>query len=288
MKVAFLGLGTMGYLMAGRLAGAGVELTAYNRSGATARNWAQAHGRPVADTPALAARGACVVIACLSNDAAVRSVTQGKEGAFAAMEPGAIFLDHSTGSATLARELADDASRRGIHFLDAPVSGGKPGAAKGALTVMVGGEEAALESARGTMAHYASSIFHVGPAGAGQVAKMANQVCIGGILQSLAEAMALARCAGLDPRRVLEVLQTGSARSWQMEQRGPLMVEGRYDFGFSARLLGKDLEIGLDEASRSQLELPVTSVTASALRELVEAGFGDADVSALDRRYRSR
>lgn len=202
------------------------------------------------------------------------------------MKPGAVFVDHSTGSASLALELAAEAARRRLNFLDSPVTGGKPGAAKGTLTTMVGGDAVALEAARGTIALYASSIFHVGPSGTGQITKMANQICIGGILESLAEALALAERAGLDQTRVLDVLQSGSARSWQMEQRGPLMVAGRYDFGFSVRWLAKDLSIGLAQARQHGLDLPATDVAASALQSLLDAGFGSDDVSALVRKYR--
>lgn len=286
MNVAFLGLGTMGYLMAGRVAAAGLDVTVFNRTESTAARWSQEHGRPWAATPAQAVQGASVVLACLSDDQAVRDVTVGERGAFAAMKPGAVFVDHSTGSASLALELAAEAARRRLNFLDSPVTGGKPGAAKGTLTTMVGGDAVALEAARGTIALYASSIFHVGPSGTGQITKMANQICIGGILESLAEALALAERAGLDQTRVLDVLQSGSARSWQMEQRGPLMVAGRYDFGFSVRWLAKDLSIGLAQARQHGLDLPATDVAASALQSLLDAGFGSDDVSALVRKYR--
>lgn len=286
MKVAFLGLGTMGYLMAARLAAAGVEVTVFNRTASTAARWCQEYGGRHASTPAQAVAGASRVLACVSDDQAVRDLVQGDQGAFAGMPRGAIFIDHSTGSATLARQLAAQAQALGLGFLDAPVTGGKPGAAKGTLTTMVGGDAATLESVRDTLAHYASNIFHVGPSGAGQITKIANQICIGGILESLAEALGLAQHSGLDPARVLEVLQSGSARSWQMEQRGALMVAGRYDFGFSVRWLAKDLGIGLDQAQASALQLPATQVAAKALQTLIEAGFGAEDVAALARQYR--
>jgi 3-hydroxyisobutyrate dehydrogenase-like beta-hydroxyacid dehydrogenase len=286
MTVAFLGLGTMGYLMAGRLAGAGVDVQVYNRSTSKAAQWSQEHGRPPSATPAAASEGASVVISCLSDDEAVRSVTVGKDGAFAVMKPGAVFVDHSTGSADLARELAAAASLTGFHFLDAPVTGGKPGAAKGTLTSMVGGEAAALEIARPFIAHYAKTVFHIGPSGAGQIAKMANQICIGGILQSLAEALALVEHAGLESSKVLEVLLTGSARSWQMENRGPKMVAAEYDFGFSVEWLAKDLGICLAQAGGSALQLPVTDAAQRALRTLVERGFKHEDVAAFMRVYR--
>ena len=286
MTVAFLGLGTMGYLMAGRLAAAGVDVKVYNRSESKADQWSQEHGRPAAATPAAAAEGAEIVISCLSDDEAVRSVTIGKDGAFSSLKSGAVFVDHSTASADLARELAVTAIRGGFHFLDAPVTGGKPGAAKGTLTSMVGGDAAALDIARPFIAHYAKTIFHIGPSGAGQIAKMANQICIGGILQSLAEALALVEHAGLDSGKVLEVLLTGSARSWQMENRGPKMVAAEYDFGFSVEWLAKDLGLCLTQARGSGLELPATDLATSTLRTLIERGFKHEDVAAMMRMYR--
>lgn len=286
MTVAFLGLGTMGYLMAGRLAGAGVDVKVYNRSASKAAQWSQEHDRPASVTPADAVKGASLVIACLSDDEAVKSVTVGVDGAFPAMAPGAVFVDHSTGSADLARKLAATASRGGFHFLDAPVTGGKPGAAKGTLTSMVGGDPAALDIARPFIAHYVKTVFHIGPSGAGQIAKMANQVCIGGILQSLAEALALVEHAGLESSKVLEVLLTGSARSWQMENRGAKMVAAEYDFGFSVEWLAKDLGICLAQAKESALQLPATNVAEGTLRTLVERGFKHEDVAAVMRVYR--
>lgn len=286
MTVAFLGLGTMGYLMAGRLAGAGVDVKVYNRSASTAARWREEHGRPTSTTPAAAAAGASVVISCLSDDDAVRSVTVGKDGAFSAMKPGAVFMDHSTGSADLARELAATASRGGFHFLDAPVTGGKPGAAKGTLTSMVGGDPAALDIARPFIAHYVKTVFHIGPSGGGQIAKMANQICIGGILQSLAEALALVEHAGLESGKILEVLLTGSARSWQMENRGSNMAAAKYDFGFSVEWLAKDLGICLAQATGSALGLPSTAVAEGTLRTLIERGFKHEDVAAVMRMYR--
>lgn len=286
MKVAFLGLGTMGYLMAGRLASGGVDVRVYNRSAAAAARWSEEYGKPSCATPAAAADGADIVISCLSDDAAVSSVVRGADGAFSTMEAGAVMIDHSTGSADLARDLAEDAARRGLHFLDAPVTGGKPGAAKGTLTCMVGGDEAALDSARPILANYTKSVFHVGPSGAGQIAKMANQICIGGILQSLAEALGLIERSGLDGGKMLEALKTGSARSWQMESRGPDMVAGKYDFGFAVELLAKDLGICLAQAAQGGMTLPAAAVTERALRTLIGHGYGHEDVAALMRLFR--
>lgn len=288
MKVAFLGLGTMGYLIAGRLASAGVDVCVYNRTGDTANRWSEEYGKPSYPTPAAVADGASLVISCLSDDAAVSSVLRGTHGAFSAIGAGAVVMDHSTGSADLARDLSADAAGRGFHFLDAPVTGGKPGAAKGALTCMVGGDEAALDIARPILSSYTKAVFHVGPAGAGQIAKMANQICIGGIVQSLAEALGLIENAGLDSGRMLEALRTGSARSWQMDNRGPDMVAGKYDFGFAVELLAKDVAICLSQAARGGLSLPTTTVTERALRTLVDQGYGHEDVAALMRLCRSR
>lgn len=284
--IAFLGLGTMGYLMAGRLASAGLAVKVYNRSPDKAERWSREHGHTIAATPAEASKDASVVISCLSDDEAVKSVAVGKDGAFAVMAKGGIFVDHSTGSANLARELATAASQQGLHFLDAPVTGGKPGAAKGTLTTMVGGDPGSLESVRSIIAHYTKTIFHVGPSGAGQVVKMANQICIGGIVQSMAEALALVEHAGLQSQEVLEVLLTGSARSWQMENRGPNMVRANYDFGFSVEWLAKDLSICLSQAKQTALSLPLTRLAESTLRDLAELGFSHEDVAAVMRLYR--
>lgn len=286
MKVAFLGLGTMGYLMAGRLASAGVDIRVYNRSAAASARWSEEYGKRSYATPAAAADGVEIVISCLSDDAAVSSVVRGADGAFSTMRAGAVMIDHSTGSAELAQDLSADAARRGLHFLDAPVTGGKPGAAKGTLTCMVGGDEAALDPARPILASYTKSVFHVGPSGAGQIAKMANQICIGGILQSLAEALGLIERSGLDSGKMLEALKTGSARSWQMDSRGPDMVAAKYDFGFAVELLAKDLGICLAQAAHGGVSLPATAVAERALRTLIDHGYGHEDVAALIRLYR--
>lgn len=286
MKVAFLGLGTMGYLMAGRLASAGVDIRVYNRSEAAATRWSEEHGKPSCATPAAAAAGAEIVISCLSDDAAVSSVLRGTSGAFSTIKAGAVMIDHSTGSADLARDLSADAERRGLHFLDAPVTGGKPGAAKGTLTCMVGGDGIRLDSVRPILANYTKSVFHVGPSGAGQIAKMANQICIGGILQSLAEALGLIERSGLSSGAMLDALRTGSARSWQMDTRGPDMVAGKYDFGFAVELLAKDLGICLAQAAHEGVSLPTTAVAERALRTLIDHGYGHEDVAALIRLYR--
>lgn len=287
MELAFLGLGTMGFPMAGHLANAGHTLRVYNRSPAAAQAWCASHGGTPARSPAEAAEGAHRVFACVSDDQAVRSLALGEQGAFASMAPGAVFIDHSTGSAALARELAQAARSRGIRCLDAPVTGGKPGATQGTLTLMVGGEAEVLDEVRPELACYAKSIFHVGEAGAGQIAKMANQMCIGGILQSLAEALGLVERSGLDGARVLEVLLQGSGRSWQMEQRGAHMLAGRYDFGFAVEWLAKDLGICRAQAASVGMALPGTAVVARSLARLMEEGSRSEDVAALMRLARA-
>jgi 3-hydroxyisobutyrate dehydrogenase len=286
MSVAFLGLGTMGYLMAGRLAGAGVLVRVYNRTAGTASRWLEEYAGEVAATPAEAAAGASVVVACLSDDEAVRVVTIGRDGAFASMSPGTVFVDHSTGSADLARELSSAARGGNFYFLDAPVTGGKPGAAKGTLTSMVGGDASALDLARPIIAHYTKTVVHVGPSGAGQIAKMANQICIAGILQSLAEALAVVEHSGLDSGKILDVLLSGSARSWQMENRGPDMVAAKYDFGFTVEWLAKDLGICLAQADGAGVTLESTAVAERSFRTLIERGFKHEDVAAIMRLYR--
>lgn len=288
MSIAFIGLGTMGSRMAGRLARAGESLRVYNRTPERSRQWQQEHGCIVADTPAEAVREASVVVCCLSDDEAVRAMTLGPQGAFQAMSPGSVFVDHSTTSAVLARELAGLARRAGLGFLDAPVSGGKPGAAQGTLSCMVGGEAQDLEAVRPVLAHYTKVIAHVGPSGAGQIAKMANQICIGGILQSLAEALALLERSGLDAAAILPVLQSGSGRSWQMDSRGANMVAAKYDFGFAVEWLEKDLHLCLQQARSAGLELPGTMVAANSYRELLEQGHGQEDAAAVMRLFRER
>ncbi|HSG88868.1 MAG TPA: NAD(P)-dependent oxidoreductase, partial [Pseudomonadales bacterium] len=239
MRVAFIGLGVMGYPMAGHWADAGLEVTVYNRSAARARQWLEAHPGRSADTPAEAARGADLVAVCVGNDDDVRAVLLGADGALGAMGEGSILVDHTTASAALARELDAAAAEHGIGFLDAPVSGGQAGAENGQLTVMTGGDPAVFERARAVLEHYARSIRLLGPAGSGQLAKMVNQICIAGVLQGLSEGLAFAERAGLDPSAVIEVISKGAAQSWQMEQRSPTMIEGRFDFGFAVDWMRK-------------------------------------------------
>lgn len=287
-KVAFIGLGVMGGPMAGHLARAGHEVTVFNRTRAKAAAWLEKYPGRAAATPREAARGAELVFACVGNDDDVRQVTLVPDGAFAGMEPGAIFVDHTTTSAKVARELDAAAREMGIGFLDAPVSGGQVGAEKGTLSVMAGGDPQAFERAKPVISHYARAITLIGPAGSGQLAKMVNQICNAGILQSLAEALNFAMRAGLDTRRVLEAISKGAAQSSHMDIRGPTMIQGKFDFGFAVDWMRKDLMIALDEARRNQSELPLTALVEQFYAELQGKGYGRLDVSSLIKRLTDR
>jgi 3-hydroxyisobutyrate dehydrogenase-like beta-hydroxyacid dehydrogenase len=287
--VAFLGLGVMGYPMAGHLARAGHRVTVFNRSPAKAQRWAQAHaawGGSAAASPAAAARGAQLVFACVGNDEDLREVTVGPQGAFAAMDEGAVFVDHTTASAQVARELYAAARGAGRHFVDAPVSGGQAGAEGGTLTIMCGGDEAAFALARDAMHAYARAVTRIGPAGSGQLAKMVNQLCIAGLLQGLAEGIHFGERAGLDMRLVLEVIGKGAAQSWQMDHRGATMIEGRYDFGFAVEWMRKDLGMCLDEARRVGAQVPVAEMVDRFYADLAAAGCSRWDTSSLIERLR--
>jgi 3-hydroxyisobutyrate dehydrogenase-like beta-hydroxyacid dehydrogenase len=280
-EVAFLGLGAMGHPMAGHLARAGHRLRVYNRTRARAERWVAEYGGRRCDTPAEAAQGADFVLACVGNDDDVRQVTLGEGGAFAALGPGAIFVDHTTASARLARELDAAARARGAGFLDAPVSGGQAGAQNGALCVMVGGDPATFERARPLLAAYARKLAHLGPAGSGQLAKMVNQVCIAGVLEGLAEGLHFARAAGLDAAAVVEVISQGAAQSWQMDHRAASMLEGRYDFGFAVEWMRKDLALVLDEARRIGARLPLAALVDQLYAEVEALGGRRWDTSSL-------
>ena len=280
-RVAFLGLGVMGYPMAGHLARADHDVTVYNRTGSRAEAWRAEHGGEVAATPAEAAVGAELVLACVGNDDDVRSVTLGEQGAFQALARDAIFVDHTTASAHLARELAAAAAERGAHFLDAPVSGGQSGAEQGILTVMAGGEAPAFERARAVLESYARTVELLGPAGSGQLAKMVNQICIAGVLEGLAEGLHFARQAGLDARAVVEVISQGAAQSWQMDNRHATMLEGRYDFGFAVEWMRKDLGLALDEARRNGARLPLAALVDQLYGEVEALGGSRWDTSSL-------
>ncbi|MCC6919727.1 MAG: NAD(P)-dependent oxidoreductase [Alphaproteobacteria bacterium] len=280
-KLAFLGLGVMGFPMAGHLAAAGHDVTVYNRSAAKAKAWAGAHKGRVAATPAEAAKGAELVFACVGRDADVREVTLGERGAFGAMQAGAIFVDHTTTSADLARELAGAAKAKGLRFVDAPVSGGQAGAENGKLTIMCGGDEADFARVEPVMACYARMTKRLGPAGAGQLTKMVNQICIAGLVQALAEGLAFADKAGLDGEAVIDVISKGAAQSWQMENRHKTMIVGTFDFGFAVEWMRKDLGIALDEARRNGAKLPVTALVDQFYAEVEAMGGRRWDTSSL-------
>ncbi|PPE71124.1 NAD(P)-dependent oxidoreductase [Caldimonas thermodepolymerans] len=284
--VAFIGLGVMGYAMAGHLARAGHKVTVYNRTTAKAERWVQEYGGTLAKTPAEAAQGADIVFACVGNDDDLRSVTTGEHGAFAAMKAGAIFVDHTTASANVARELSAIARKRGFAFVDAPVSGGNLGAINGVLTVMCGGDAAAFEKMKPVAMAYSKAVTLLGDSGAGQLAKMVNQICIAGLVQGLSEAIAFGQKAGLDMNAVLDVISKGAAQSWQMENRGPTMVRDEFDFGFAVDWMRKDLGLCLDEARRNGACLPVTALVDQFYAEVQAMGGGRWDTSSLIRRLR--
>jgi 3-hydroxyisobutyrate dehydrogenase-like beta-hydroxyacid dehydrogenase len=285
-RVAFLGLGVMGGPMAAHLTRAGHTVTVYNRSSAKARAWVGEHGGACADTPRQAATGADIVFCCVGNDADLRSVVLGVEGAFAGMPAGAVLVDHTTASAAVARELHAAARERGLHFIDAPVSGGQAGAVNGLLTVMCGGDAGPFEAIQPVAMAFARAVTRVGPAGAGQTAKMVNQVAIAGVLQGLSEALAFGQKAGLDVGLVLDVIGKGAAQSWQMDQRGKTMVADRFDFGFAVDLMRKDLGLVLDEARRNGASLPLTALVDQFYADVQGMGGGRWDTSSLIRRLR--
>jgi len=283
MKLAFLGLGVMGYPMAGHLARAGHEMTVYNRSAAKAEQWVAAHGGSSAATPAAAAANAQIVMMCVGNDDDVRAVANGKDGALAGIARDAILVDHTTASAEVAREIYAAAQARGAHFLDAPVSGGQAGAENGKLTIMVGGDAAVFTRAESVLATYARAVTLMGPAGAGQLTKMVNQICIAGLVEALSEGIHFAMKAGLDPERVLDVISKGAAQSWQMENRGKTMVADKFDFGFAVDWMRKDLSICLAEARRNGAMLPVTAIVDQLYAQVQARGGGRWDTSSLIR-----
>ncbi len=285
-RVAFLGLGVMGAPMAGHLAAAGHELVVYNRTAARAEAWVAEHGGATAATPAQAARDAEAVFACVGADADVAAVTTGPEGCFAAMAADALFVDHTTIGPGTARALAAEGEGRGLLVLDAPVSGGQAGAEAGRLAVMCGGTDAAMAAARPFLEAYGKRVVHVGPAGAGQSAKMANQIAIAGVLQGLAEAMRFVRAAGLDPATVHEAIGGGAAQSWQMDNRWSTMAADRYDFGFAVDWMRKDLGLAVAEANAKGVGLPLTALVDQFYAEVQAMGGGRDDTSALLRRLR--
>ncbi|WP_233080314.1 NAD(P)-dependent oxidoreductase [Rheinheimera soli] len=280
-KVAFVGLGVMGFPMAGHLQQKGEQVCVYNRTKQKALDWVQQYGGSCASTPAEAAKGANVVMLCVGNDDDVRSVVYGEHGVLATMRPGSLLIDHTTASADLARELALACKAKGIGFLDAPVSGGQAGAQNGLLTIMLGGEVAEFAKAESTLMKYARSARLLGPAGSGQLAKMVNQICIAGVVQGLAEAMHFAQQAGLDGQAVLDTISKGAAQSWQMENRGSTMLQGKYDFGFAVDWMRKDLAITLNEARHNGATLPLTALVDQFYAQVQAMGGGRWDTSSL-------
>lgn len=283
-KVAFLGLGVMGFPMAGFLQQKGYQVTVYNRTTAKAEQWARHYGGAMATTPAAAVEDASLVFMCVGNDDDVRSVVYGEQGVLSAMSAGAVLVDHTTASADLARELAAACATKQLGFLDAPVSGGQAGAEKGILTVMVGGEAAVFSSAEQAMQSYARCVKLLGPAGSGQLAKMVNQICIAGVVQGLAEALNFAKNAGLDGAAVVEVISQGAASSWQMQNRSLSMLADKFDFGFAVDWMRKDLSIALNEARKNGSALPLTALVDQFYAEVQQMGGNRWDTSSLIKR----
>jgi 3-hydroxyisobutyrate dehydrogenase len=285
-KVAFLGLGVMGYPMAAHLKEAGHDVTVYNRTTAKAEAWAKEFGGKMAATPREAVQGASIVFACVGNDDDLRSIVMGDNGAFAGMVPGAIFVDHTTASAAVARELYCLAKTKGMHFIDAPVSGGQAGAVNGLLTVMCGGDQAAFDAVKASGQAFSKAFTRIGESGAGQLAKMVNQICIAGLVQGLSEGINFGLAAGIDMKLVLEVISKGAAQSWQMENRGNTMVDDKFDFGFAVDWMRKDLGLVLDEAKRNGAPLPVTAVVDQFYGDVQRMGGQRFDTSSLIKRLR--
>ncbi|MGH6940839.1 NAD(P)-dependent oxidoreductase [Hypericibacter sp.] len=280
-NVAFLGLGVMGFPMAGHLARAGHKVTVFNRTAARAQDWVGKHGGKAAPTPAAAAKGAEIVFACVGNDDDLRSILQGPNGAFAGMAKGSVFVDHTTASAEVARESAERATGLGLGFLDAPVSGGQAGAENGKLTVMVGGDPTQFDRVKPVIDAYARACTLLGPVGAGQLTKMVNQICIAGLVQGLSEGVNFALKAGLDPKLVIDTISKGAAQSWQMENRALTMADGKFNFGFAVNWMRKDLDICLNEAKRNGARLPVTALVDQFYALVQARGGGRWDTSSL-------
>ena len=285
-KVAFLGLGVMGFPMAGHLALAGHDVTVYNRSAAKAQAWTGEFKGKAAPTPREAASGCDLVFCCVGNDDDLRSVVLGPDGAFAGMKKGAVLVDHTTASADVARELSAQAAAQGLQFVDAPVSGGQAGAQNGLLTVMCGGDAAAFEAAKPVAMAFSRAFTLLGGSGAGQLAKMVNQICIAGLVQGLSEAIAFGQRAGLNMEQVLEVIGKGAAQSWQMDNRGKTMIADKFDFGFAVDWMRKDLGLVLDEAKRNGARLPVTALVDQFYADVQQMGGNRWDTSSLIKRLK--
>jgi len=280
-KIAFVGLGVMGFPMAGHLANAGYSVTVFNRTEEKALRWAQQYKGDHASTPALAAQNCDIVFLCVGNDNDIREVTLGENGVLSAMKPGAVLVDHTTASADVARELANVCQSKGIYFLDAPVSGGQAGAENGKLTIMQGGELPVFDRVKDVLGVYSQSAKLLGPTGSGQLAKMMNQICIAGVVQGLAEALHFGRNAGMDCSAVIDVISKGAAQSWQMENRAMTMIEGKYDFGFAVDWMRKDLAIALNEARKNGSTLALTALVDQFYADVQAAGNGRFDTSSL-------
>lgn len=287
-QVAFIGLGVMGYPMAGHLSQAGYDIVVYNRTRSRAEQWLQEYKGSIASTPAAAVSGADVVFTCVGRDSDVREISEGDQGIFSAMKPNVIFVDHTTTSAVLARQLDERCRTLGSHFMDAPVSGGQQGAEQGVLTVMCGGEPRVFKEIDSFMSCYARATRLMGPAGNGQLCKMVNQICIAGLVEGLAEGIHFAESAGLDVAQVMEVISKGAAQSWQMDNRHKSMMAGEYQHGFAVDWMRKDLDIVLAEARQNGAQLPVTAVVDQFYGEVQAAGGGRWDTSSLLTRLRSR
>lgn len=285
-KVAFIGLGVMGLPMAGHLAKAGHDVTVYNRSPQKAQTWVKEFGGRACATPREAAQGAQIVFACVGNDDDLRSIVLGADGAFAGMSAGATFVDHTTASALIARELSALAKQKSLRFIDAPVSGGQAGAVNGMLTVMCGGDAAEFDAVKNVIAVMARAVTLVGPAGAGQLAKMVNQICIAGLVQGLSEGIAFGQAAGLDMKQVIEVIGKGAAQSWQMDNRGTTMVDDKFEFGFAVDWMRKDLGLVMDECNRNGARVPSIALIDQFYADVQKMGGGRWDTSSLIKRLR--
>jgi 3-hydroxyisobutyrate dehydrogenase len=285
-KTAFLGLGVMGHPMAGHLARAGHDVCVYNRTAAKAQAWAKEYGSRAAATPREAVAGAEFVFCCVGNDDDLRSVVLGENGAFAGMKTGTTFVDHTTASAAVARELYAAGKAKGLQFVDAPVSGGQAGAVNGMLTVMCGGDQGPFDAMKPVAMAFSRAVTRVGASGAGQLAKMVNQVCIAGLVQGLSEGIAFGQKAGLDMKLVLEVIGKGAAQSWQMDNRGSTMIDDKFDFGFAVDWMRKDLGLVLDEARRNGAHLPVTALVDQFYGDVQAMGGSRWDTSSLVKRLR--
>lgn len=285
-KLAFLGLGVMGYPMAGHLQAAGHEVTVYNRTAAKAAAWAAQHGGAQAATPREAAEGAALVMACVGNDDDLRGVVTGPDGALAGMAEGAILVDHTTVSAIVSRELAEQAKAKGVGYVDAPVSGGQAGAENGQLAIMCGGEDTHFSAAEPVMDAYAKAITHFGPVGSGQLTKMVNQICIAGLVQGISEALFFAMEAGLDAKKVAGLVSQGAGGSWQLANRADTMVDNKFDHGFAVDWMRKDLGIALEQAQAMGVSLPVAGLVDQFYGDVQAMGGGRWDTSSLIQRFR--